>query len=158
MEHKLVLLATRRVKNPNLHLRSVRGLLWAKVIMFFGKTVMNRIKVLATAMFVKIICVALCWEPVKIGEKLWINRKILATVPTPNWQSKRIWRATSSVVFKDLSGAGIERALLNARLMIRWNTAVFNTLFYCPCFQIDLGKFLLLISEILFYPQYRDFA
>jgi hypothetical protein len=71
-------------------LRSVRGFLGAKAIMLFGNIVRKRVKALVTAMWLKSTCLGLCLEPVKTGEKLWTNRQTLATVPTPNWQSKRI--------------------------------------------------------------------
>jgi hypothetical protein len=103
VEHKFVLLATMWLKNSNLYLRSVGGFLGAKVIMLFGNTVRRRIKALATIMWLKITCLGLCWEPVKIGKKLWTNRKTLAIVPTPNWQSMKNWRATSSVSYSPCS-------------------------------------------------------
>ena len=118
VEHKFVLLVTRWLKNFNLHLSSVGGFLGAKAIMLFGNTVRNRVKALATAMWLKITCLGLCLEPVKTGEKLWTNRKTLAMVPTPNWQSKMIWRATSSVVFRDLPRTDMERALQDPRILI----------------------------------------
>jgi hypothetical protein len=55
-----------------------------------GNEVRKRIKALATDMWLKINCLGLCLEPVKTGEILWRNRKTLATVPTTNWQSRRI--------------------------------------------------------------------
>jgi hypothetical protein len=58
--------------------------------MLFGNVVMKRVKALATAMWLKITCLGLCLEPVRIGKKLWTKRNTLAKVPTPNWQSKRI--------------------------------------------------------------------
>ena len=151
VEHKFVLLATRWLKDSNLHLSSVGGVLGAKAIMLFGNIVRNRVKALATAMWLKITCLGLCLEPVKTGEKLWTNRKTLATVPTPNWQSKRSWRATSSVVFTDLSWTDMERALQDPGVMIRSDTTLLGSLFYCPHLPIDLRQFLHLISETLFY-------
>ena len=45
----------------------------------------------------------------------------------------------------------MERALLDPGEMIRWDTPVLRTVFYCLCLSIDLGQFLLLISETLFF-------
>ena len=113
-----VLRATSQMKYPSLHFRSVGGSFGTKSVILFGNA-KRRIKVLPTAKLARMTFMGLCWDPFKNGDKLWTNRKMLTTVPTPTWQSKRIWRVTSTVVFTDLFWSNMETTSLDNGIMIR---------------------------------------
>lgn len=135
-----VLRATRQMKYPSLHFRSVGNSVGIKTVILFGNA-KRRIKVLPTAKFTRMTCMGLCWESFKNGDKLWTNRKMLTTVPTPTWQSKRTWRATSSVVFTDLFWDNMETTSLDNGIMIRVSSAVFKGLLKFWPFQLTWSLF-----------------
>ena len=100
-------------KYESLPVRSVGGFLGAKTVIWFGNVKKRRLKVLPTAKFDRMTWMGLRWVSVKIGDKLWRNTRMLPTVPTSAWQSKSIWRATSSVVFRVLFWDNMEIASLD---------------------------------------------
>ena len=108
-----VLWDTRWKKYESLPVRSVGGFLGAKTVIWFGNVKKRRLKVLPTAKFDRMTWMGLRWVSVKIGDKLWRNTRMLPTVPTSAWQSKSIWRATSSVVFRVLFWDNMEIASLD---------------------------------------------
>ena len=133
-----VLRATSQMKYPSLHFRSVGNSLGIKTLILFGNA-KRRIKVLPKAKLARMTFMGLCWDPFKNGDKLWTNRKMLTTVPTPTWQSKRIWRATSTVVFTDLFCDNMETTSLDNGIMIR--LAVLFDSSQILTFTIDLKTF-----------------
>ena len=133
-----VLRATSQMKYPSLHFRSVGGSFGTKTVILFGNS-KRRIKVLPIAKLARMTFMGLCWDPFKNGDKLWTNRKMLTTVPTPTWQSKRIWRATSTVVFTDLFWDNMETTSLDNGIMIR--LAVLFDSSQILTFPIDLKSF-----------------
>ena len=134
-----VLRATNQMKYPSLHFRSVGNSLGIKTLILFGNA-KRRIKVLPKAKLARMTFMGLCWDPFKNGDKLWTNRKMLTTVPTPTWQSKRIWRATSTVVFTDLFCDNMETTSLDNGIMIR--LAVLFDSSQILTFPIDLKSFI----------------
>jgi hypothetical protein len=83
-------------------LRSVGGFLGTKSIRSYEYVEKRSMNALATAKLIRMTCMGLSLESVKFGEKLWTNRRMLPTVPTTTWQSKRMLRANTSMVFRVL--------------------------------------------------------